>query len=222
MSRKKGSGVLCHFSSKVCVKCGLKYQPTSGNQKYCAKCLPAVNDERYKANNARCYSENAEREKERAAKWRREHPEKVKEESARWRASHLDQAREAYAQWREKNPERTRELSARRRREHPEDWIVGSSKRREAKYANTPIGELLTSAEWLAIIAEANGHCHYCGKEAKLTLDHVIPLSRGGKHSKGNVVPACLHCNDSKGSKTLEEWHRSRHWAKVLLSQEAA
>lgn len=48
------------------------------------------------------------------------------------------------------------------------------------------------------------GVCHYCGKRvgaAALTLDHVVPVSRGGASTKGNVVPACDACN--KGKKYL-------------------
>lgn len=79
---------------------------------------------------------------------------------------------------------------------------------RTLKYANTPVDEMLTSTEWLAILVESQGHCHYCDKEAKLTMDHVIPLSKGGKHSKDNVVAACQHCNSSKNARMLEEWHQ--------------
>ena len=84
--------------------------------------------------------------------------------------------------------------------------VLSGSKRRALKYANTLPDEMLTRGQWLAILAEANGHCAYCGKEAKLTLDHVIPLSKGGKHSKDNAVAACAHCNSSKGNRTLAEW----------------
>ena len=52
--------------------------------------------------------------------------------------------------------------------------------------------------------------CFYCGTSENITLDHVIPLSRGGKHSVGNIVPACGRCNSSKGSKTIIEW-RSKY-----------
>src|SRR4051794_6630564 len=45
------------------------------------------------------------------------------------------------------------------------------------------------------------GICHYCQKKfkpAELTLDHVVPLARGGKSQPGNMVPACAECNRSK------------------------
>jgi 5-methylcytosine-specific restriction enzyme A len=51
----------------------------------------------------------------------------------------------------------------------------------------------------------ANGQCTYCGNKFKfseLTLDHVVPLARGGTTSPGNVVPACRTCNSQKGVDT--------------------
>lgn len=46
-----------------------------------------------------------------------------------------------------------------------------------------------------------SGTCHYCGKKSdrrKLTMDHIVPLSRGGKSAKGNVAVCCKDCNNSK------------------------
>lgn len=61
----------------------------------------------------------------------------------------------------------------------------------------------LTTAEWLEIVTAHKGLCHYCRMERKLTLDHVIPLSKGGRHTKENVVPACGPCNSKKRDKVL-------------------
>lgn len=47
--------------------------------------------------------------------------------------------------------------------------------------------------------------CQYCGSKKKLTLDHVIPRSKGGQHSWDNVVAACEQCNGQKGDKLLHE-----------------
>ncbi|NES99281.1 MAG: HNH endonuclease [Sphaerospermopsis sp. SIO1G2] len=47
--------------------------------------------------------------------------------------------------------------------------------------------------------------CQYCGTHKNLTLDHVIPRSKGGSHSWDNVVTACSRCNSLKGDKTPEE-----------------
>lgn len=54
--------------------------------------------------------------------------------------------------------------------------------------------------------------CIYCNKEKTLTLDHVIPKSRGGKNTWENLVTCCMKCNVTKDSKTPEEaGMRMRH-----------
>jgi 5-methylcytosine-specific restriction enzyme A len=53
------------------------------------------------------------------------------------------------------------------------------------------------------------GVCYYCNREvgrAQLTMDHLIPLSRGGKSKKGNVVAACKECNNKKKYLVPLEW----------------
>ncbi len=53
------------------------------------------------------------------------------------------------------------------------------------------------------------GLCHYCRKKfkpAELTMDHIVPLARGGQSVKGNLVPACKDCNNKKKSMLPIEW----------------
>ena len=55
----------------------------------------------------------------------------------------------------------------------------------------------------------AAGRCHYCGSQVGsrgLTMDHIVPLIRGGQSSRGNVVPACKECNNKKKSLLPVEW----------------
>lgn len=55
-------------------------------------------------------------------------------------------------------------------------------------------------------IYKRDGHaCVYCGKKDNLTLDHVLPRSRGGRDSWDNLVTACQKCNTEKGDNTPEE-----------------
>lgn len=52
------------------------------------------------------------------------------------------------------------------------------------------------------------GKCNYCGEQFPkgfLTMDHVVPLARGGKSSKGNVVVCCKDCNSKKKYHTPAE-----------------
>jgi 5-methylcytosine-specific restriction endonuclease McrA len=55
----------------------------------------------------------------------------------------------------------------------------------------------------------ARGLCHYCSRPTpvkELTMDHVVPLVRGGRSTKGNVVPCCKECNTRKKSLLPMEW----------------
>lgn len=63
------------------------------------------------------------------------------------------------------------------------------------------------SAWWMRKVQQ--GVCFYCRREvgrANLTMDHVVPLSRGGKSSRGNLVPACKECNNKKKYLLPVEW----------------
>ena len=60
-------------------------------------------------------------------------------------------------------------------------------------------------------------HCEHCGvemtqsypvKSSNKTIDHKTPLSRGGKHTLGNIAVMCLGCNSSKGNRTMAEFER--------------
>jgi 5-methylcytosine-specific restriction endonuclease McrA len=55
------------------------------------------------------------------------------------------------------------------------------------------------------ILRRDNHTCQYCGSTKRLTLDHVIPRSKGGTHTWDNVVAACEKCNALKGDRLLYE-----------------
>jgi len=56
--------------------------------------------------------------------------------------------------------------------------------------------------------------CAYCGAPGD-TIDHVLPLVRGGTNHEGNLVPACRRCNSSKSGKTIIEWRHGVSLGKV-------
>lgn len=59
----------------------------------------------------------------------------------------------------------------------------------------------LTREQWQEIKQNFGHACAYCGKVLeRLEMDHVIPLSKGGTHTKENIVPACRKCNAKKGA----------------------
>lgn len=68
----------------------------------------------------------------------------------------------------------------------------------------------LTPDEWQALL-EAWGGCAYCGAtDGPLQKDCVQPISRGGRYTFENVVPACRSCNASKSNDEVTGWLRRK------------
>ena len=66
-------------------------------------------------------------------------------------------------------------------------------------------------ADLAPLVFARDGHaCVYCGAREDLTVDHVLPLSRGGTNDLYNLVTACRPCNSSKNAKTPQEWEAAR------------
>lgn len=87
-----------------------------------------------------------------------------------------------------------------------EEWLDINADPAHVKREREKARELRKTDWWKAKIAA--GQCHYCHREvgaANLTLDHVIPLSRGGRSNRGNCVPCCKQCNSEKKSYTPAE-----------------
>lgn len=53
--------------------------------------------------------------------------------------------------------------------------------------------------------------CSACGTMENLSIDHIIPISRGGSHSVGNMMTLCRPCNASKHARTIMEWRRAKN-----------
>ena len=71
-------------------------------------------------------------------------------------------------------------------------------------------GNDLTEDQW-AQLQQAWGGCAYCHRiTVDLQRDCVLPISRGGRYTLDNVVPACRSCNASKGNGEVTAWMRRR------------
>jgi 5-methylcytosine-specific restriction endonuclease McrA len=76
------------------------------------------------------------------------------------------------------------------------------AKMNAVRRAAIEIAASLTDSQWLAILRLFDYRCAYCARaDKKLEQDHVVPLSKGGPHTKDTVVPACRSCNARKGSR---------------------
>lgn len=84
--------------------------------------------------------------------------------------------------------------------------------RRRTWIDTNPGGVGVTTRDWIRMIRHYRNQCAYCGgNTGGIHMDHVIPVSRGGRHAIGNVLPACQTCNLTKGAKLLAEWKRWSH-----------
>ncbi len=71
-------------------------------------------------------------------------------------------------------------------------------------------GVKVSQATRQKIWEKSHGRCWYCGKtEEPMSIDHIVPLSHGGKDNPNNLVPRCRSCNSRKKTKSLEEY---REW----------
>ncbi len=78
---------------------------------------------------------------------------------------------------------------------------------KHAKAEKAAARELRKSSWWQNLIQKTN--CYYCQKDisrGQVTMDHVLPIARGGKSTKGNIVPCCKICNTKKKDMTVFEW----------------
>ena len=73
-----------------------------------------------------------------------------------------------------------------------------------ANYVPLSYSEIVLSRK--NIYLRDNHTCQYCGKNgSELTIDHIIPKSRGGKETWENMVVCCARCNNRKGDRSLED-----------------
>jgi 5-methylcytosine-specific restriction protein A len=79
------------------------------------------------------------------------------------------------------------------------DWIDIKKDPKHVARERAKAKELRKSEWWKQELAK--GICHYCRKKfasAELTMDHILPVVRGGKSVKSNCVPCCKECNNEK------------------------
>ena len=139
------------------------------------------------------------------AKYRADNKDRIAARTAKYRAANKDKIAEYYeankeriaakhAEWARNNSDKTRAKTHRYR-----------GRRRKAEGT-------FTADQWKARLAYHGYKCIYCGVEKQdtpqkyLTMEHLIPLCRGGTNWASNLAPSCKSCNCSKNSKTHFEY----------------
>jgi len=149
--------------------------------------------------------------------WAKRNPEKVKEYNQKYRQTEArkrslerydksEKGRKRRKEWLEKNRERLKKYFRLKAQEpkRKEQRKIQTHKRR-AIIKN--LKEHFTLSEWEELKKKWNYTCLACGKrepEIKLSPDHIIPLSQGGKNTIYNIQPLCLECNLRKNKKIID------------------
>ena len=83
--------------------------------------------------------------------------------------------------------------------------ILSSRVIRLLNYVKVPLSRIVSQKPSRSMIYKRDGYkCQYCSSTRRLTIDHVVPKSKGGGESFNNLVVACSSCNTKKGNKLLE------------------
>jgi 5-methylcytosine-specific restriction endonuclease McrA len=83
------------------------------------------------------------------------------------------------------------------------------SKERKARERGSRTVHLSPDQMWRRWV-EFGHRCAYCGASGDLQVEHVIPISQGGEHHLGNIVPACQRCNFSKATSPVKDWYEAQ------------
>lgn len=143
------------------------------------------------------YSENREVEKGYQKEYYRKNRDRILAKASERRKKNRENLRAESREWRKNNPEyfvKYRKDNRNKAREY-------CHRRRVRKALN---GEFVVLDKEIERIYSSR--CVACDSDQSVSIDHVIPIARGGRHSIGNLQPLCASCNSSKGIKLMTEW----------------
>ena len=116
--------------------------------------------------------------------------EAIKSKASSYRANNKDLIAIGKKEWQKSNPDKVLAYTTKRRKSMRENGIFYVSRSEIEALYNSP--------------------CFNCGSLNRIEIEHIIPISRGGTHSIGNLMALCKSCNASKGNKTFTEWKMAK------------
>lgn len=204
--------------SKACTKCG-QIKPfsefykskryKSGVQSACKRCSYeqvkasiTKKPEHYHQKNREWQVKNRKLLSDLARKYYWENPEVYRSRSRKYSSQNKDLIAVKNFVYKSENAVRLNKQTKEWRIKNPDKVVEQNNRRRQRVYKN---GLFAVSAKEVRKLMSRP--CFYCAASSQ-HLDHVVPVSRGGRHSIGNLVPSCQKCNQSKANKFITEWQR--------------
>lgn len=136
----------------------------------------------------RHYQKNKEQSKARTYKYRKENPDVIKHIASKSYYKNRDARQAAMREWDKSNPDKIARKNHKRR-----------------TLAMEAITYIILDKEYKRLLTNS---CYNCGSNQNQSIDHIIPLSKGGTNGIGNLQTLCRKCNSSKKDKFMVEWLR--------------
>jgi 5-methylcytosine-specific restriction endonuclease McrA len=155
-----------------------------------------------------CHSCHAIRNAEKQRKYSEKYPERIK--AAQEKYNKKPQSKIRFIKY--NNSEKGKQYHKKYIKDNYDNFLAKQRKNetaRRVKQAGNGVF-VISSKDMKRLLSSC---CAECGSYDKIHLDHVIPVSRGGRHSIGNLQPLCQRCNLSKNNKLNIEW---KHWKTIM------
>lgn len=188
---------------KKCSKCGRWLVANTVNfnkKKYGKYGLHSWCKECVCANSKKWNEEHKEEKRERDKKYRKEHKETIAKQMKNYYEKHKEELAEYYKKY----------------YKTPQGQVIifnGNNRRRQREEQQ---GNGITKDQWLEMMNFFNWECAYSGISVSIkknrSIDHIIPIVKGGEHEIWNCVPMDRSLNSSKHDKDMPEWYFSQNF----------
>lgn len=159
------------------------------NKKTCSKCGEIKPFDQFRVSRQRkdgrqCYCRSCHAKAN--SVWRSKHRARHLATVRKWHSDNRDKSRAANRAWTANNRKRRRNIDQARRTRLNNNGVFLVLDKEIRRIHGSP--------------------CANCGAKDNITVDHILPISRGGRHSIGNLQPLCKPCNSSKKDRLMVEW----------------
>ncbi len=180
---------------------------------YCSECLDYFKqkDKEYKsrlpegttkARSRSYYERNKEKILQSSAEYTKLHPEIKKKSQTAYRQRNKEMENKRTLEYKRLHQSHYNELGKKWRKENPDRAKIDAERRRAALLG---VGGSISETEWKELCSTYGNKCLWCDREdVPLTIDHIVPISKGGVNSIHNAQPLCKSCNSKKRVRVLD------------------
>lgn len=160
-----------------------------------------ANPERARNQKRLDYQKHREQRLKEQKEYRQANAEFISERNKDYKRRNAEKHLRQVSDWQRKNPERVKKAKARYKANNRVKLLADTQKRRARRNGNGVYAVSKKESDRLYA-----SPCVACGTRHNITVDHIVPIARGGHHSIGNLQPLCGSCNSSKKDQLMIEW----------------